>query len=192
MTTSRLLLTIAAIAIGVTAALPKDIATQAKDDAFIFSSNSVVSALDHRQSLRLGERLTFAQLKRRLHSYRIERSHECEGSCIHVIGNNGVYLELADVPGERISGIIGFLGSRDRLGHVIGMSLIKAIGSHEASCDYGYLMSCASKLIKNLSYSVDDGACPDEDKVGTRSSPNSAFPYRVPECWNVGAMTIAR
>jgi hypothetical protein len=34
--------------------------------AFIFSSNSVVSVLDARQSIRLGERLTLAQLKKRL------------------------------------------------------------------------------------------------------------------------------
>jgi hypothetical protein len=50
---------------------------QGEDDAFIFSSNSVVSVLDHSQSLRLGERLTLAKLKQRLHSYKVEKSHEC-------------------------------------------------------------------------------------------------------------------
>jgi hypothetical protein len=72
----------------------RDIAAQPKDDGFIFSSNSVFSALDHSQSLRLGERLTFAQIEGRLHSYKVERSHDCEGECIHVVGRNGVYLEL--------------------------------------------------------------------------------------------------
>jgi hypothetical protein len=54
-------------------------AAQVKDDAFIFSSNSVVSVLDARQSIRLGERLTLAQLKKRLPSYTVKKSYECEG-----------------------------------------------------------------------------------------------------------------
>jgi len=172
------------------AAGTRDIAARPKDDGFIFSSNSVSSALDHRQSLRLGERLTFAQLKQRLHSYKVERSHDCEGECIHVIGKNGVYLELA-VPGKPISAIFGYLGSRDILGHVIGMSLIKAIGSDKAICECCEPFRCASKLIKNMYYAVDDYACPDKDKVSS-ADPDPAVPYRLPDCWRVGAIGIAQ
>jgi hypothetical protein len=162
---------------------------QGEDDAFIFSSKSVVSVLDHSQSLRLGERLTFAQLKRRLHSYKVEKSHDCEGECIHVIGKNGVYLELA-VPGKPISAIFGYLGSRDILGHVIGMSLIKAIGSDKASCSDMVEGGawCPSKLIKNMEYSVDDNACPDEDKFASNLDPG--VPYRLRDCWKVGTMAL--
>jgi hypothetical protein len=186
MTTTKQLLTVATLAIGVSAIPAKDIAAQGEDDAFIFSSNSVVSGLDHSLSLRLGERFTFAQLKRRLHSYKIEMSHDCEGECIHVVGKNGVYLELA-VPGEPISAIIGFLGSRDILGHVIGTSLIKAIGSDKASC--GEMVEggayCRSKRIKNLAYSVDDDACPDKDKFVSNVD-------RLRACMKVGAMVLER
>lgn len=115
---------------------------QSRDDSFIFGSNSVVSALDARQSLRLGERLSLAQIKRRLPSYTVEKS-ECEGDCIHVSGKNGVYLELDyNNPGKPISYINGFLGSRDTLGHVIGMSLIEAIGSNIL----GMTTTCASRV----------------------------------------------
>ena len=70
----------------------------ATDDAFIFSSTGVTSAPDSRQALRLNERLSLAEIKRRLPSYLVEKSHECEGDCIHVSGKNGVYLELQHVP----------------------------------------------------------------------------------------------
>jgi hypothetical protein len=159
------------------------------DDAFIFSSNSVESVLDNSQSLRLGERLTFSQLKRRLHSYKVEKSHDCEGECIHVFGKNGVYLELA-VPGKPIPYIVGLLGSRDILGHVIGMSLSKAIGSDKASCSDMVEGGawCPSKLIKNMEYSVDDNACPDTDKFPSNLIPG--VPYRLLDCWKVGAMGL--
>ena len=123
-------------------ALTVPAAAQVKDDAFIFSSNSVVSALDAKQSIRLGERLTLAQLKKRLPSYSVKKSYECEGGCIHISGRNGVYLELPDSPGEPIYGISGYLGARDALGHIVGMSLIKAIGSNKATCDLGMETTC--------------------------------------------------
>jgi hypothetical protein len=169
---------------------PGTIDADPKDDGFIFSSNSVSSALDHNQSLRLVERLTFAQLKRRLHSYKVERSHDCEGVCIHVIGQNGLYLELHS--GEPISSVMGLLGSRDVLGHVIGMSLIKAIGSDKASCSDMVEGGawCPSKLIKNIEYSVDDNACPDEDKFPSNLDPG--VPYRLRDCWRVAAIGIAQ
>src|SRR6185312_2476695 len=110
-------------------ALVNPAAAQVKDDAFIFGSNSIVSALDAKQSIRLGERLTLAQLKQRLRSYKVIKSTECEGNCIKVVGKNGEYLEIDDDPGKPISGISGGVGSRDVLGHVVGMSLSKAIGS---------------------------------------------------------------
>jgi hypothetical protein len=179
----------AALATGVSAPLAKDITAQAKDDTFIFSSNSVVSALDARQSLRLGERLSLAQIKRRLPSYTVEKSHECEGDCIHVSGKNGVYLELDyNLPGKPISRISGFLGSRDILGHIIGMSLIKAIGS--TTCDFviGMNASCASRSINNLSYDVNDDRCPEEDKITAGKGPTSQS--RVAECMTADGMSI--
>lgn len=107
------LLTTAAVLV----ALVNPAAAQVKDDAFIFGSNSIVSALDAKQSIRLGERLTLAQIKKRLPSYAVKRSNACEGSCIHVSGRNGIYLELNyNTPGEPISYISGFLvGARDTL-----------------------------------------------------------------------------
>ena len=147
---------------------------QVKDDTFIFGSNSVVSALDTKQSVRLGERLSLAQIKRRLPSYTVEKSNDCEGDCIYVSGKNGVYLELDyNNPGKPISYINGFLGSRDTLGHVIGMSLIRAIGSNIATCDLGMTTTCASRSIKNLSYDVNDDRCTEEDKITKKTIPPS-------------------
>jgi hypothetical protein len=186
-----ILIATAAILTMAGATLAKDIAAQAKDDSFIFSSNSVVSVLDARQSLRLGERLSLAQIKRRLPSYTVKKSHECEGTCILVSGKNGVYLELEDNLGEPISGITGFLGSRDTLGHVIGMLLIKAIGSSRATCDLGLVTTCASKSIKNLSYDVNDDRCAEEDKI-TSAENDPAFLYHIAECMTVGAMSLSK
>jgi hypothetical protein len=163
-------------------------AATVKDDAFIFSGNSVVSALDHRQTLRLGERLTLAQLKQRLHSYKVIKSTDCEGNCIKVVGNNGEYLEINDDPGKPISGISGGVGSRDVLGHVVGMSLSKAIGSDTASCDLGMDTNCASKSIKGLFYAIDDARCDEKDKI-TSESANGR--YRIAECMTVGGMVIS-
>jgi hypothetical protein len=160
------------------------------DDSFIFNSNSVVSALDTRQSLRLGERLSLAQIKRRLPSYTVEKSNACEGDCIHVSGRNGVYLELDyNNPGKPIFGINGYLGTRDVLGRIVGMSLIKAIGSDRATCDLGMTTTCASRSIKNLSYEINDDRCTEEDKI-TTAEKDPSFQYHLAECMTVGSITI--
>ena len=72
---------------------------------------------------------------------------------------------------------------------VVGMSLIKAIGLEKASCECCEPKRCASKLIKNMDYPVDDDACRDKDKFG---SPDPVVPYRLPDCWRVAAMGIAQ
>jgi len=168
----------------------KDIIARSTDDSFIFSSNAVVSALDPNESVRLGERVSLDQIKRRLPSYAVGESHDCEGVCIHVSGQNGVYLEIDyNNPGEPISGISGFLGSRDILGHIIGMSLIKAIGSNRTTCDLGLTVSCASKSIKNLSYDVNEEGCPEEDRITVGKGPT--FQYHLAECMTVGGMHIS-
>ena len=100
-----------------------------------------------------------------------------------------MYLQLNS--GEPISFIMGLLGSRDILGHVIGMSLIKAIGSDKASCECCEPFWCASKRIKNMHYTVEDYACPDEDKLSSCDA-DPAVPCRLPDCWRVGAIGIAQ
>ena len=182
----KTLLTTAAMLV----ALVNPAAAQVKDDAFIFGSNSIVSALDTKQSIRLGERLTLAQIKKRLSSYTVKQSSDCEGSCIHVSGRNGIYLELNyDISSKPISYISGFsVGARDTLGHVGGMSLIKAIGSNKATCDFGETTTCASRSIKNLSYEVNDDRCSENDKLVWKEDP--AFKYRLAECMTVGGIFI--
>jgi hypothetical protein len=182
----KTLLTTAAVLV----ALVNPAAAQVKDDAFIFGSNSIVSALDAKQSIRLGERLTLAQIKKRLPSYTVKKSNACEGSCVHVSGRNGIYLELDyNTPGEPISYISGFLvGARDTLGHVGGMSLIKAIGSNRATCDLGMTTTCASRSIKNLSYEVNEDRCSEDDKLVWEKDP--PFQHRLAECMTVDGMFI--
>jgi hypothetical protein len=109
-----------------------------------------------------------------------------------VSGKNGVYLELDyNYPGEPISQISGFLGSRDALGHIIGMSLIKAIGTSRASCDLGMDTTCASKSINGLSYFVNEDRCAQEDKI-TVADNNPGYQYRLAECMTVDGIVIDR
>ena len=178
---------------GVSAALILSLAAipsaQARD-GFIFDGDGVFNGGVVRQRIRVGERLTLVQLRRRFPGFSVEPFEgDCGGTCFNIskggtslqlsygsAGRNRFYLLTSDAP-----------TTRDILGNGIGTSLRTAIGAGSARCDDGMATSCESARIKGLSYDIGD-------KAGCTFPPSSSnsSSTTIPACAIVGGFRILR
>ena len=116
-----------------------------QDVEFTFSGQGVASSSDPGQFIRVGERLSIFAIKDRLSSYAIQISNECGGYCLIVEKDANAIQIFYDPANQRVEGIVSWGdGSIDMAGNRAGGSLLKAIGSTEAECDFGEHTSCKS------------------------------------------------
>jgi hypothetical protein len=140
------------------------IALPAQNEGFVFSGDQAVSATDKRQFIRVWEKLSVSQLKKRFPSYSVSAiESDCGGTCTLIEGEGSTYIRI-DYGGDRKWSFYRIYSdarsSRDTSGNVIGTSLRKAVGANTTKCDRGEDTTCESVLIKGLSYIV--GGCPFE------------------------------
>lgn len=156
-------------------------------DGFLFDGDGVTNAGDTRQRLRVGERLTLAQLKRRFPGFSVKPFEgDCGGTCFDISGPVGslqlsyggsgrdrFYLLTSDAP-----------TTRDILGNGIGTPLRRAVGADSTQCDDGMTTSCESARIRGLSYDVGE-------KAGC-TFPQASLKTPIPACAIVGGFRILR
>lgn len=153
----------------------------AQTTGFIFSGDQAVSAADQRQFIRVGERLSAAQLRQRFPGYKISTIRsDCGGTCTVIESKDGSYIRI-DYGGDRTYSFYRIYSdaenSRDSLGNTVGTSLSKAVGADSTKCDLGAATTCESVKIKGLSY-VADG-CEVQGPA-------------IPACAKVGGFEISR
>lgn len=155
-------------------------------DGFLFDGDGVSMGGDVRQRIRIGERLTRAELGRRFPGFSVEPiESDCGGTCFNIAnaagslqisyggaGRDRFYLLTSDAP-----------TTRDVSGNRVGTSLRSAIGAASAQCDDGMTTSCRSARIRGLSYDV-------EDKAGCILPRGSRV--TIPACAIVGGFRILR
>jgi hypothetical protein len=129
---------------------------------FVFSGDRAFQVSNTNEGVRRFEKLNISALKRRFSSYsiRVAKGEDCL-VCATISGPGGALEINYDRGGSTITSIASYDSkSRDALGNGIGGSLMKALGTNVATCDSGMNLTCASPLLKGLSYIVaDDEKC---------------------------------
>lgn len=152
---------------------------------FIFDEISVRHSAKPGLFVRIAEKISRNALKRRFADYDV---HYTEGEgcliCATISGQDGRFEVGFDQTGQTVIDLRSTDDRvRDRLGNEVGSPLRNGLGAEAATCDAGESMTCASPLIKGLSYLViEDDHC----SVIVKDQ----RPTRIPTCARIGGFQI--
>jgi hypothetical protein len=158
---------------------------QAGGQGFVFSGDQAVSARDPKQSVRVLEKISVPEIRKRFWSYSVSKvDGDCGGICVSV-SNKEDFIRIDFGKDGKIRRIQSYSKTTvDAVGNAIGAPLRKAIGAKTAECQDGEVTICKSTLIKGLSY-IPDEKCGVKENSQTRQ-------YDVSGCATVDGFDINR
>jgi hypothetical protein len=166
-------------------------ATASDASEFIFSGNSVFAAENPTKVLKVGARISIAQLTDLFSSAAVTLSNECDGFCL-IVTKNEIQLQVYyDQDTQTVTSVIAYgEGSADIAGNKSGDPVTKAIGASSADCDFGEVTTCASHSIEGLRYVLEGSDVEGKDDCPQPAPEKAPSKTQLADCLKIGGFEI--